>query len=153
MCGESTYLAPKPASCGVVVDERGRVLIGRRAGDPHAGLWDVLGGFLEPGESPEDGLRRELREEIGVECSVGSYLGGFVDSYGDDGDATLNLAFECRIESGEPHPADDVSRARLVRACGAAGRGGVRVQEQRRDPRRLAPRRLRIRATAAAPHA
>lgn len=110
MCGESTYLAPKPASCGVVVDERGRVLIGRRAGDPHAGLWDVLGGFLEPGESPEDGLRRELREEIGVECSVGSYLGGFVDSYGDDGDATLNLAFECRIESGEPHPADDVSQ-------------------------------------------
>jgi 8-oxo-dGTP diphosphatase len=49
-CGESTYLAPKPASCGVVVDDRGRVLIGRRAGDPHAGLWDVLGGFLEPDE-------------------------------------------------------------------------------------------------------
>jgi 8-oxo-dGTP diphosphatase len=109
VCGESTYLSPKPASCGVVVDAQGRVLIGRRAGDPHAGLWDVLGGFLEPGESPEAGLRRELREEIGVECTVGRYLGGFVDAYGDDGDATLNLAYESRIVAGEPRAADDVS--------------------------------------------
>ena len=109
MCGESTYLSPKPASCGVVVDARGRVLIGRRAGDPRAGLWDVLGGFLDPGESPESGLVRELREEIGVECTVGRYLGGFPDEYGDDGDATLNLAYECRIVAGEPHAADDVS--------------------------------------------
>jgi ADP-ribose pyrophosphatase YjhB (NUDIX family) len=109
VCGESTYLAPKPASCGVVVDEQGRVLIGRRAGEPRAGLWDVLGGFLEPGESPEGGLQRELREEIGVHCSVGRYLGGFPDTYGDDGDATLNLAYECRIRAGEPRAADDVS--------------------------------------------
>ena len=109
MCGESTYLSPKPASCGVVVDAQGRALIGRRAGDPHAGLWDVLGGFLEPGESPEAGLLRELREEIGVDCTVGRYLGGFADTYGDDGDATLNLAYECRIVAGEPRAADDVS--------------------------------------------
>ena len=108
-CGESTYLAPKPAACGVVVDTRGRALLGRRAREPRAGLWDVLGGFLEPGESPERGLLRELREEIGVECTVGRYLGGFVDTYGDDGDATLNLAYECRIVAGEPRPADDVS--------------------------------------------
>jgi ADP-ribose pyrophosphatase YjhB (NUDIX family) len=109
VCGESTYLAPKPAACGVVVDGRGRALLGRRAGDPRAGLWDVLGGFLEPGESPEEGLLRELREEIGVDCTVGRYLGGFVDTYGDDGDATLNLAYECRIVEGEPRAADDVS--------------------------------------------
>ena len=109
MCGESTYLSPKPASCGVVVDAQGRVLIGRRAGDPRGGLWDVLGGFLDPGESPESGLVRELREEIGVDCTVGRYLGGFPDEYGDDGDATLNLAYECRIVAGEPRAADDVS--------------------------------------------
>jgi 8-oxo-dGTP diphosphatase len=109
VCGESTYLSPKPASCGVVVDAQGRVLIGRRAGEPRADLWDVLGGFLDPGESPESGLVRELREEIGVDCTVGRYLGGFADVYGDDGDATLNLAYECRIVSGEPRAADDVS--------------------------------------------
>lgn len=112
VCGESTYLAPKPAACGVVVDPRGRALLGRRAHEPRVGLWDVLGGFLEPGERPEDGLRRELLEEIGVECTVGRYLGGFVDTYGDEpgeGDATLNLAYECRLGNGEPRAADDVS--------------------------------------------
>jgi ADP-ribose pyrophosphatase YjhB (NUDIX family) len=58
VCGESTYLAPKPAACGVVVDAQGHALLGRRAHEPRLGLWDVLGGFLEPGERPEDGLRR-----------------------------------------------------------------------------------------------
>jgi NAD+ diphosphatase len=112
VCAESTYLAPKPAACGVVVDAQGRALLGRRAHAPRAGLWDVLGGFLEPGETPEDGLRRELLEEIGVECTVGRYLGGFVDTYGDEpgeGDATLNLGYECRLGEGEPRPADDVA--------------------------------------------
>jgi ADP-ribose pyrophosphatase YjhB (NUDIX family) len=112
VCAESTYLAPKPAACGVVVDAQGRALLGRRAHAPRAGLWDVLGGFLEPGEMPEDGLRRELLEEIGIECTVGRYLGGFVDTYGDEpgeGDATLNLGYECRLGEGEPRPADDVA--------------------------------------------
>jgi ADP-ribose pyrophosphatase YjhB (NUDIX family) len=72
----------------------------------------VLGGFLEPGETPEQGLSRELREEIGLECSIGRYLGGFVDTYGDGGDATLNLAYECQIGAGEPRAADDVAELR-----------------------------------------
>ena len=142
MCGESTYLAPKPASCGVVVDAQGRALLGRRAHEPRAGLWDVLGGFLEPGESPEDGLRRELREEIGVDCTVGRYLGGFADTYGDDGDATLNLAYECRLGDGEPPCGGRRVRARLVRAGRASGGARVRVRQQRRDPRRVARRSL-----------
>ena len=50
----------------VVTDGRGRVLLLRhvfRAGDG----WGVPGGFLEPGEQPEEGIRRELREEAGLE--------------------------------------------------------------------------------------
>jgi ADP-ribose pyrophosphatase YjhB (NUDIX family) len=72
----------------------------------------VLGGFLEPGETPEQGLARELVEETGLECSIGRYIGGFVDSYGDDGDATLNLAYECQIGAGDPQAADDVAELR-----------------------------------------
>jgi ADP-ribose pyrophosphatase YjhB (NUDIX family) len=118
-CGESTYLAPKPAACGVVVDAEGRALLGRRARAPRAGLWDVLGGFMEPDETPEEAVRRELLEEIGIECTVGRYLGGFVDTYGEVGDeseATLNLAYECRIGDGEPEAADDVSELRWFAA-------------------------------------
>lgn len=108
-CGHTTYIAAKPAACGVLLDPLGRVLLGLRAHEPRAGLWDVLGGFMEPGETPEGALARELREETGLECSVGRYLGGFPDTYGDDGEPTLNLAFECRFREGEPRAADDVA--------------------------------------------
>jgi ADP-ribose pyrophosphatase YjhB (NUDIX family) len=109
VCGRSQYHDAKPAACGVLIDGAGRVLLGRRARDPGAGLWDVLGGFMEPGETPEGALVRELREETGLECVVGRYLGGFPDVYGPDGDPTLNLAFECRFSQGEPRAADDVA--------------------------------------------
>jgi ADP-ribose pyrophosphatase YjhB (NUDIX family) len=108
-CGRSTYLAAKPAACGVLLDPAGRVLLGRRAGDPGAGQWDVLGGFMEPGETPEQALVRELREETGLDCTVGRYLGGFPDVYGDEGEPTLNLAFAARFAAGTPRAADDVS--------------------------------------------
>jgi 8-oxo-dGTP diphosphatase len=85
------------------------VLLGRRARDPAAGLWDVLGGFLEPGETPESALVRELLEETGLVCTVGRYLGGFPDTYGEGGDATLNLAYQCHVGEGEPRAADDVA--------------------------------------------
>jgi 8-oxo-dGTP diphosphatase len=69
------------------------------------------GGFLEEGEQPFDGLRRELREETGVEIEPLELVGVWVDRYGDDENApaTLNLYWTARISSGEPRPADDVA--------------------------------------------
>ena len=50
----------------VVTDDRGRVLLLKHRFRPGAG-WGMPGGFLERGEQPEAALRRELREEIGLE--------------------------------------------------------------------------------------
>ena len=82
--------------------------------EPDAGLWDLLGGFLEEGEDPLAGLRRELLEETGVEIEPDGFLGTFIDTYGDGPTATyvLNLAWRARIVGGEPAPADDVSELR-----------------------------------------
>ena len=57
------------AAC-VLIDGQGRVLIARRPeGRAMAGLWEFPGGKLEPGESPEEALVRELREELGVDVA------------------------------------------------------------------------------------
>ncbi len=110
-CGFVHYAGSAPAVAALVLDDAGRVLLGRRAGEPDAGLWDALGGFLDEGEDPLAGLHRELAEEAGVEVEVGDYVGAFVDRYGDEPDATsvLNLVWEARITRGSPTPADDVS--------------------------------------------
>ncbi len=54
-----------------IIEENGKILIARRKeGDRFAGKWEFPGGKLEAGEAPEDCLRRELREELGIDTRV-----------------------------------------------------------------------------------
>ena len=110
-CGFRAWASSKPTACAVVVDDAGRVLLARRAGPVFHGYWDLPGGFLDEGEHPLDALRRELREETGLEIEPADFLGIWMDRYGDDEDAhaTLNLYWAARVVSGEPEAADDVS--------------------------------------------
>ena len=113
-CGSRYYAHSAPAVSAIVVDRDGRVLLARRKSDPDAGRWDTPGGFLEEGEEPLEALRRELREETGLEVQPGSFLGTYMDTYGEGPEAgtVLNLVWEATIVSGEMHADDDVSELR-----------------------------------------
>src|SRR3989344_1870332 len=106
-CGFIFYQNSKPCVTPVIVDGD-KVLLGRRAHDPAKGAWDLLGGFLEVGEHPEDGLRRELREETGLEVRKVELLGIFMDKYPDYNYDTLNIAYLCSVQ-GEMKANDDVA--------------------------------------------
>ena len=82
--------------------------------DPFKGKWDFPGGFVEEEEHPIDCLRRELKEEAGVEVEPLELLGVWLDRYGGDGSAqtTLNFYWAARIVEGTPEPADDVAELR-----------------------------------------
>jgi len=59
----------------VITDARGRILLNRRTGNSDmAGLWEFPGGKREPGETSEQALVRELREELGIEAEVGEWV-------------------------------------------------------------------------------
>ena len=69
---------------GILQDESGNVLISERTGDsPFAGLWEFPGGKIEPGESLDAALRRELAEELGVSVERWSHLLQLVHRYED----------------------------------------------------------------------
>jgi ADP-ribose pyrophosphatase YjhB (NUDIX family) len=112
-CGFVAYASPKPTATAVCVDGD-RVLLTRRAVEPFLGRWDLPGGFVEEGEHPVAALRRELREETGLEIEPLELHGIWMDAYGGDSTAhsTLNLFWRARVVSGEPRAADDVSELR-----------------------------------------
>ncbi|MGH3041909.1 MAG: NUDIX domain-containing protein [Gaiellaceae bacterium] len=108
-CGLEQFANPAPTASALVRNDAGHILLARRAAEPGAGLWDLLGGFMDEGEEPLETLRRELREETGLELEPGAFLGGIPDRYGADGPWTVNFYWEARLGEGEPQPADDVA--------------------------------------------
>jgi 8-oxo-dGTP diphosphatase len=113
-CGSTYYANSAPCVSALVEDGEGRLLLARRAVEPYLGLWDCPGGFLEEGEHPLDGLRRELLEETGLVAGPARFVGIWMDLYGDTPDAvaTLNLYWAVSVDEGEPVAADDVAELR-----------------------------------------
>ena len=83
----------------------GKLLITQRHAHSHlGGLWEFPGGKREPGESFEQCLVREIREELGVEIAVGEL---FEEIRHDYAEKSVHLKFfVCRLPAGEPQPLD-----------------------------------------------
>jgi ADP-ribose pyrophosphatase YjhB (NUDIX family) len=108
-CGYVGYANAVPGVEAVCFDTSGRVLLGRRAQDPAAGLWDLPGGFLHEDELPLDALRREILEETALEIEPEKFLGHWLEPY--DGRIVLCLAWTARAD-GDGQAGDD-----LVELC------------------------------------
>jgi 8-oxo-dGTP diphosphatase len=88
-----------------LVDDSGRVLLAQRPeGKSLAGLWEFPGGKLEPGESPEAALARELDEELGITAPVLAPFTFVSFAYPDF--HLVMLLYWCRRWQGQPHGRD-----------------------------------------------
>jgi 8-oxo-dGTP diphosphatase len=88
-----------------VVVEKGRVLVTQRKAGTHlAGAWEFPGGKLLPGEDPRVGLRRELREELGIDAVVGEIVDVTFHEYPDADKAVLLMFFEAQRTAASPAP-------------------------------------------------
>jgi 8-oxo-dGTP diphosphatase len=110
-CGFIHYPQSKPC-VGVFVLEEGRVLLVRRSVEPFKEYWDIPGGFLEEGEHPEQGAVREIKEETGLIVEPTKILGIFMDKYGPDQEATLNICYIAKKIDGELKAGSDAKEAK-----------------------------------------
>jgi 8-oxo-dGTP diphosphatase len=98
---------------GVIIDDHDRALLIQRR-DNHR--WEPPGGVLEPGETVDDGVRREVREETGLDVEPVALTG----VYKNMKRAIVALVFRCKITRGDLTTNDEVSAFRWVRSADVA---------------------------------
>ena len=75
-----------------VIERDGQILIGqRKAGEWHAFKWEFPGGKVEPGETPDAAIRRELEEELGIHATIGPPITEYEYTY--PGRSIIRLMF------------------------------------------------------------
>ena len=103
---------------GAIITDGDRVLLVRRGREPSKGLWSIPGGMLELGESLVEGIRREVREEVGLDVQVLEMV-EVLDRviYDDDGKIEYHYVlvdYVCKPLSGTLRVADDADAAEWV---------------------------------------
>jgi len=132
---------------GALIFDRGRILMAQRGKDPLKGWWSLPGGALETGELLADAIRREVREETGLEIEPLRVFEIFERIMRDAGGAPeyhyVLIDYVCRVTGGTLQPGDDVCRVEWTERAALAdlqiteGTLGVieRAFESRPEPR------------------
>ena len=116
-CGFRYYLNAVSAVAGFILDDNNRLLLCRRAKEPLKGTWDLPGGFVDIGETAEDAIRREVKEELNLHTDSIRYLFSIPNEYLYSGFnvRTLDMFFMIKIsDMSTLTPKDDVAQAMFI---------------------------------------
>jgi 8-oxo-dGTP diphosphatase len=105
----------------VVTDEKGKIILIRRKNPPYQGEWALPGGFVEYGETVEDAILREFKEETGVTIEIQGFLGVYSDPKRDPRGHMITVCFLASKTHGELKAntdAEDVSSFTVDEAIG-----------------------------------
>ena len=108
-CGFVYYFNPSSSTVAVIVNDENQLLAVRRAKEPALGTLDLPGGFCDCYETGEEGVRREVKEETGLDVESVEFLFSVpnVYPYGGLDIHTIDLFFLCHVEDGQEVAADD----------------------------------------------
>ena len=118
MSDSRRYPARPILGVGALIFEGGAILLVERGREPLKGYWSLPGGVLETGESLKDGIRREVREETGLEVEPLEIVEVFERIMRDgEGKAEYHyvlIDYVCRVTGGTLGAADDSSAVAWV---------------------------------------
>lgn len=108
-CGFVFYFNPLSATVAIILNSNNELLVARRAKEPAKGTLDLPGGFADSFETAEEGVKREVKEETGLNVLTTQYLFSLPNIYVYSGfeEHTLDLFFLCRIDDETLLKADD----------------------------------------------
>lgn len=108
-CGFVYYFNPSAATIAVIINDKNELLVCRRAKEPAKGTLDLPGGFCDMYESAEEGVAREVLEEIGRKVTHAEYLFSLPNTYLYSGFLvhTIDSFFRCKIDSYDTISAHD----------------------------------------------
>ena len=109
-----------PCVGAIITDPAGRLLLIKRGHEPEAGRWSLPGGRIEPGESDEQALVREIGEETGLTVTVGRLIGS-VDRPQPGGRVLVIRDYAAEVTGGALTAGDDAADARWVSLPGFDG--------------------------------
>lgn len=116
-CGFTYYHNAAASTVAVIENEHGELLVARRALEPARGTLDLPGGFVNPGESVDDGCRREVSEETGLEVTALDFLFSLPNVYEYSGFSvdTTDCFFHCKVaDTTHLHAADDAASLQWI---------------------------------------
>jgi NAD+ diphosphatase len=99
VCGFHFYMNSAAAVMAVIYNDQDDLLVVRRGVEPSIGMYDLPGGFVDPGEDAEAALLREIREELNLTPSSHSFYTSFPNQYNYSGSIvyTVDLVFKCNV--------------------------------------------------------
>ncbi|MCD8167043.1 MAG: NUDIX domain-containing protein [Bacteroides sp.] len=108
-CGFVFYFNPSAASVAFILNDKNELLVARRGKEPAKGTWDLPGGFIDPHETGEEGIRREIQEETGMIATEVVYQFSLPNVYEYAGFLyqTLDLFYLCKTEDYLHFQAED----------------------------------------------
>ena len=116
-CGFTYYINASAATAAFIINDKGELLVARRAFEPAKGTLDLPGGFVDPGESITEGMLREIREETGAEGCIERFLFSIPNFYEYSGFTvpTTDSFFEVRLlDESALSPNDDCNELQWI---------------------------------------
>lgn len=80
-CGFNFYFNPAPTNALILENKSKEILLVKRKFPPKKGFWDLPGGFVEQKETIEQSLKREIKEELGIEITHFKYFSSYTGNY------------------------------------------------------------------------
>lgn len=110
-CKFHFYINPLACNAVIIENEKGEILLVKRKYEPKKGYWDWPGGFIAPEENLEESVKREIKEELGVDVEVDKIVGVYNDFYEYQKilSPSIGMVVSAQIIGGEIKPADDVT--------------------------------------------